>query len=117
MLMDTLRKSTDLSIAGISFAGCMLMFGTITLAAMTAMAKPDAESVAAVFPLWWSEQQSLLAAASAGAAIIRLGGLSSIVVVQPSLENGTQRLRQAGAWITLDPLALDACLKKLKIAQ
>lgn len=115
--MGTLRKSTDLSIAGICFAGFMLTFGAIALAAMTATAKPNAESIAAVFPLWWSEQQSLLAAASAGAAIIRLGGLSSIVVVQPSPENGAQRLRQAGVWIALDPLALEACLKKLKIAQ
>jgi hypothetical protein len=63
-----------------------------------------------VFPPWWSTRASIAAAASAGTAIIRTGGIGSIVVVQSTGADSLQRLRNAGAWFELDPRAVDACM-------
>jgi hypothetical protein len=68
--------------------------------------------VAAVFPPWWSAERSFIAAASAGGAIVREGAWSNILVVKPADAGLAHRLYAAGAWLLLDPKALDACLKE-----
>ena len=61
---------------------------------------------------WWGTQQVFLAAASANAAIVRTTAIPSVLVVQPDRRDGLMRLREQGAWLTIDPLAIAACLAK-----
>lgn len=60
--------------------------------------------VAAIFPPWWSAERSVVAAGTAG-PVLRLGALPFVVVAAAD----HARLRQAGAWLLLDPFALAAC--------
>jgi hypothetical protein len=85
------------------------VLGTATLSVLPSDA-PGAP-VAAVFPPWWSAERSFAAAASAGGAIVREGAWSNILVVTPGEGDFTRRLYAAGAWLLVDPKALDACLK------
>ncbi len=75
-------------------------------AAVSALVAPAGSGpVAALFPPWWSERDSVEAAAAAG-PVIRLGGVGFIVIVaQPD----RRRLRQAGAWLLLDPIVAGLC--------
>ena len=54
-------------------------------------------------------QQVLLAAASANAAIVRMTAIPAILVVRPDDRDGLTRLRNAGAWLAIDPQAIAAC--------
>ncbi|MFZ5732613.1 MAG: hypothetical protein ACOY4O_07750 [Pseudomonadota bacterium] len=80
------------------------------IATLSLRPQQNSGAVAVVFPLWWSTQQSLLAAASAGASIVRTSSVPAIVIVEPDRHDGLRRLRDAGAWLSLDPQALDACM-------
>jgi hypothetical protein len=65
--------------------------------------------IAAVFPPWWSAERSFAAAASSGGAIVREGAWPNILVLKPGDGDLAHRLYAAGAWLLLDPKALDAC--------
>jgi hypothetical protein len=54
----------------------------------------------------------MVAAASAGAAIVRMTAVPSLLVVRPDGQDGLTRLREAGAWLAMDPQAVAACLSK-----
>ncbi|HWX84283.1 MAG TPA: hypothetical protein VNZ48_11865 [Xanthobacteraceae bacterium] len=71
--------------------------------------RPSAEVVAVAFPPWWNARQVFLAAASADAAIVRVTAVPAILVVRPDQHDGLKRLREAGAWIAIDPQAIAAC--------
>jgi hypothetical protein len=86
------------------------LFGTVSYA-FRPSELPGA-AVAAVFPPWWSAERSFAAAASTGGAVVRTGAWSNILVVKPGEADLSDRLYAAGAWLLLDPLALDACLKE-----
>lgn len=88
-----------------------LLFGAVGIAAMTLPAPSGAETVAAVFPPWWSEQRIYGAIAVANAEPVRLTALSSVVVLRPAPAQGRARLREAGAWFAADPRAVAACLQ------
>jgi hypothetical protein len=90
-------------------AAALLLASWIASAALSLQARPGIEVVAAVFPPWWSSQQTLRAAASANAAIVRLTALPAMLVVRPDNHEGLTRLRSAGVWLTIDPLAIAAC--------
>jgi hypothetical protein len=92
-----------------SSACSLLAISFVAIAAMALQVRAGAEIVAVAFPPWWTQQQVLLAAASADAAIVRLTGLSSMVVVRPDGADGLLRLRDAGGWLILDPQAIAAC--------
>lgn len=78
---------------------------------MTLQPRPDSEAVAAVFPPWWSGAKALTAAASADASIIRTGAFATIMIVKPATHDGLEKLREAGALLTIDPQAIGACLE------
>jgi len=86
------------------------MVSWIAVAALSLQVRAGAEVVAVVFPPWWNDQQVLLAAASANAAIVRMTALPTLLVVRPDDNDGLTRLRKAGAWLTLDPQAIAACV-------
>ncbi|MFB9262875.1 hypothetical protein ACFFWD_06765 [Bradyrhizobium erythrophlei] len=91
-------------------AAALLIASWIAIAALSLRVRADTDVVAVVFPPWWSARQALLAAASANANIVRLTAVPSLVVVRPDDADGLKRLRQAGAWLTIDPRAVAACI-------
>jgi hypothetical protein len=92
-------------------AAALLVVSWIAIAALAFQARPGAEIVAVAFPPWWSAQQTVLAAASADAAIVRTTAVSAILVVRPNDHDGLARLRDAGAWLAIDPQAIAACFR------
>lgn len=90
-------------------AAALLLASVIAVAALSFQERPGAEVVAVAFPPWWTARQIFEATASADAAIVRTTALAAILVVRPNNHEGLSRLRQAGAWLTLDPQAIAAC--------
>jgi hypothetical protein len=91
-------------------AATLLLSSWIFIAALSFQTRPDTEVVAVVFPPWWSAQQALQAAASANAAFVRTTAIPAVLVVRPDNQAGLTRLREAGAWLAIDPRAVAACL-------
>jgi hypothetical protein len=91
-------------------ATALLLSSWIFIAALSFQIRPDTEVVAVIFPPWWSAQQALQAAASADAAFVRTTAIPAILVVRPNNLAGLTRLREAGAWLAIDPRAVAACL-------
>ena len=90
-------------------ATALLLASVMAIAALSLQVRPGAEIVAVAFPPWWGAEQIFAAAASADAAIVRTTALAAILVVRPNDQQGLSRLRQAGAWLTIDPQAIAAC--------
>jgi len=91
-------------------AAVLLISSWIFIAALSLQVRPDTEVVAVVFRPGWSAQQALQAAASANAAFVRTTAIPAVLVVRPDERAGLARLRDAGAWIAIDPRAVAACL-------
>jgi hypothetical protein len=91
-------------------ATTLLIASWIAIAALSLQVRAGAEVVAVAFPPWWNTQQALLAAASANAAVVRLTIVPALLVVRPDDNDGLTRLRKAGAWLTMDPQAIAACV-------
>jgi hypothetical protein len=93
-------------------AAALLAASWIAIAALSLQVRPGAETVAVVFPPWWSVQQVFQAAASAQAAIVRMTAIPAVLVVRPDDNDGLTKLRQAGVWLAMDPQAIAACFTK-----
>ena len=93
-------------------AAALLFVSWIAIAALSLQVHPGTEIVAVAFPPWWDSQEVFTAAASANAAIVRMTAIPSLLVVRPDSQDGLARLRQAGAWLALDPQAIAACFGK-----
>ena len=93
-------------------AAGLLAASFVAVAALSLQARPGAEVVAVAFPPWWGTQQTIVATASAGAAIVRMTAVPSLLVVRPDGQDGVTRLRRAGAWLAMDPQAVAACFSK-----
>jgi hypothetical protein len=70
------------------------------------------EPVAALFPPWWDADRALTAAAAAGGAVVREGAWPSILVLKSDDGDLGRRLYASGAWLLVNPKALEACLKE-----
>jgi len=90
-------------------ATALLLASVVAMAALSLQVRPGAEIVAVAFPPWWNAERIFAAAATADAAIVRTTALATILVVRPTDQDGLGRLRQAGAWLTIDPQAIAAC--------
>ncbi len=90
-------------------AAALLVASFTAIAALSLQVRPGADVVAVAFPPWWTSQQIFEAAASADAAIVRTTAIPAVLVVRPNDHEGLSRLRQAGAWLTIDPQAIAAC--------
>jgi hypothetical protein len=93
-------------------AAALLAASFIAIAVLSLQPRPGTEVVAVAFPPWWNAQQAVVAAASAGAAIVRMTAVPSLLVVRPEGPDGLTRLRGAGAWLAMDPQAIAACFSK-----
>jgi hypothetical protein len=100
---STSRWSDWLGAAG------LLMASWIAVAALTLQVRPGTDVVAVAFPPWWDTTRTIAAAASAGAAIVRMTALPSLLIVRPDGQSGLARLHRAGAWLAMDPQAIAAC--------
>lgn len=87
----------------------LLAASWIVIAAMSMQPPAGAEVLAVAFPPWWSMQRTFVAAASADAGIVRMTAIPGLLVVRPAENDGLARLREAGAWLTIDPQAISAC--------
>ncbi|MEW6638856.1 MAG: hypothetical protein AB1586_00025 [Pseudomonadota bacterium] len=92
-------------------AAALLTASLVAMAALTLRAPSGLDTVAVAFPPWWSAQQTFAAAAAADAAVVRTTAFTSLIVVRPDGHDGLQRLHAAGAWLTLNPQAIAACLR------
>jgi hypothetical protein len=90
-------------------AAALLVASFIAIAALSFQIRPGTEVVAVAFPPWWSAQQAFQATSSANAAIVRMTAIPSVLVVRPDDRAGLARLREAGAWLAVDPRAIAAC--------
>ncbi len=88
----------------------LLLVSWLWITAVTLRVGPGDNVVAVVFPPWWTTERSFAAAASAEASIVRVGGFSPVLVVQPAAVNGLERLYRAGAWLLVNPTGVGACL-------
>jgi len=96
-------------------AAGLLLASVIAVAALSFRARPGVEIVAIAFPPWWNSQQVFAAIASADAAIVRTTAIPTLMVVRPDDQEGLARLRNAGAWLAIDPQAVAACfIKKME---
>ena len=93
-------------------ATVLLLASFAAVAALSLQVRPGSEIVAVAFPPWWSTQQAMLAAASADAALVRTTTLPSLLVVRPGASDGLARLREAGAWLAIDPQTVSACFSR-----
>jgi hypothetical protein len=90
----------------------LLIASFVAVATLSLQVRPGTEIVAVAFPPWWSAERIFTATASADAAIVRITAIPSFLVVQPDGHDGLARLREAGAWLAIDPQAVAACLTK-----
>jgi hypothetical protein len=118
IVMDGASASTTFRWPSWSSAIALLVAGWVAIAALSLQVRPGAEIVAVAFPPWWTSQHVFEAAASAHAAIVRTTAISAVLVVRPNdqegLQEGLSRLRQAGAWLAIDPQAIAACFNNFK---
>jgi len=66
------------------------------VAVLSLQARPGAEVVAVAFPPWWSAQQPSSRPASAGAAIVRMTAVPSLLVVRPDGQDGVDAAAPGG---------------------
>jgi hypothetical protein len=73
--------------------------------------EPSASSraVGVIFAPWTDESTTLTRAAAAGGRIVRMGGPSFVVVVEPDRADYIRRVKDAGALLIVDPRVLAAC--------
>ena len=94
----------------VTWVPCMaLAVGSMLAVGASSLGPPPGGPIAALYPPWWSATQCLLAAA-AGGMPVRFGATSFVVVVAPETPDAARLLRQAGAWLLLDPRALGGCV-------
>lgn len=90
-------------------ASAMAVASLVALAGLEARPRGFAE-VAAVFPPWLTRDQAFAAVVAAGGVVVRQGIVGTILVVHGDDPGVIGRLRAAGAWAVVDPVAFGGCL-------
>jgi hypothetical protein len=87
-----------------------LLAGSFVLLASLFLTPPaGATQIAAVFSPVMSKREVLAAVVEAGAAPVRQGALSNVMVVAAETDDIRNKLQRAGAWVLLDPIAAGGC--------
>jgi len=87
---------------------CLLLTGSLLVTAFVTLRPHDPQRLAAIFPPWWTAEQSLTAASHV-AGVSGFGAFPFIVAVrgtQPGLE---RELREAGAIAVIDGALFTYC--------
>jgi hypothetical protein len=82
---------------------------SLALVVLVGGAPRAGDTVAAVFPPWWTPAQTLGAAGQAG-SVAAVGGWRHIIIVKGDPARLQSRLRAAGALALLDPQGAGGCL-------
>lgn len=88
----------------------LMVVNFVALAALSFQPQAGSQTLAVAFPPWWDTRHTFLAAASADVAIVRETAFPSLLVVKIDDNASAIRLRAAGAWLILDPVAVAACI-------
>ncbi len=83
-----------------NLAGLILVLSNLAIA--------DLEDGVAFFPPWWPPARAFEAAGSAG-QISRAGALPTIIIVHSTEPGLSARLKNAGAFLVLNPIVLALC--------
>jgi hypothetical protein len=86
-----------------------VLISTYAVARVGLEPRDASRAVGVIFAPWTDEGTTLTRAASAGGRIVRLGGPSFVVVVEPERADYIRRIKDAGALLIVDPRILAAC--------
>lgn len=98
----TLSSLLPAGLAGIAMLAVAL-FGLLTPA-------DGATRVAAIFPPWWTAQDVMASLSGSDTVILRGGIAPSVLLLSSPTPGLSQRLRNAGALLIIDPEAAAGCL-------
>lgn len=88
----------------------LLLFSTVPLVAVADLPSEARGTLAAVFPPGTDKAEVLAAVAKAEGLVVREGGWGTVLVAHSDESGFARRLRQAGAWLVVDPLTAAGCL-------
>jgi len=111
-MVESPRSRRSSLLDGIVILG--FIFVATALALRTGLRPRDPlAAMAVVFAPWISAEDAVIRATAQGGSILRLGAISSIVVVSPPDNGYVDRVFAEGALLVLDPLVLAACAPAL----
>ena len=111
-MMPQLRPRRSAALDWIVIGAFALLGTALVLRAALRPHDPQA-GVAVIFAPWISAGDAVLRGTAAGASVLRLGALPSIVVVSPSEPGYVDRVLAEGALLVVDPQALATCAPAL----
>jgi hypothetical protein len=76
------------------------------------VALPRSSVVAVVGPGGLDESDMVRLIARAGGSVVRPGGRPNVIIAASTESGFVTRLYRAGAWLVLDPIVTDGCLKE-----
>jgi hypothetical protein len=85
---------------------------SLVIASLAVLRPGDARNVTAIFPPWWTAEQSLIAASSA-APVLGAGSFPFMVAVKGGSPDVEESLRAAGAVLIVDGRRFRFCGTKL----
>jgi hypothetical protein len=86
------------------------LISTFAVARVGLEPSDPSRGVGVIFAPWIDADAALTRAVAAGGRIVRFGGLSFVVVVEPDSADYIRRVKAAGALFIVDPRILAACL-------
>ncbi|MGE3987373.1 hypothetical protein [Pseudorhodoplanes sp.] len=98
----------------------LLLAASLVLPVGTSLSARGSEGsrvVAVLFAPWVDAAGAMQRVADAGARIVRFGALPFIVVAEAGDAEFSDRIAARGAWMTLDPRVIAACLPRADAVQ
>ena len=89
--------------------GAFALFSTIAVARIGLEPGDPSRGVGVIFAPWTDADTTLALAVNAGGRIVRFGGPSFVVVVEPESADYVRRVKAAGALLVVDPRVIAAC--------
>jgi hypothetical protein len=85
------------------------LISTFAVARVGLEPNEPSRAVGVIFAPWTDEGTTLTRAVAAGGRLVRFGGPSFVVVVEPETPGYIRRVKDAGALLIVDPRILAAC--------
>lgn len=101
---------------GTAIAGFALI-STFAVARIGLEPSDPSRGVGVIFAPWTDANATLTRAAAAGGRIVRFGGPSFVVVVEPESADYVLRVKAAGALFIVDPRIIAACFSLTSTVQ
>lgn len=94
--------------SGLILASSLLVLAIAGGMATVGWASPQAKTVVAVYPPWWTQAQVWSAALSVG-EVADVGRSRFVLVIHSTTSSASDRAMRSGAFFTFDPGALGLC--------